>query len=163
MILGIETSCDETAAAVLDANGAVLSNVVASQRIHELNVPDGQLDFVRAERSDQLDLSFTHRFPAGLDLRDIHRLPGAAGDAQQGIVERVRHRRSIGRQPLGLPKPQREQVALVVSKKDSKEFEVNQRIEQRPQVMKEVLKLDMRRKNTGDIDEGPVANVERFN
>ncbi|MGH2571496.1 MAG: tRNA (adenosine(37)-N6)-threonylcarbamoyltransferase complex transferase subunit TsaD, partial [bacterium] len=36
MILGIETSCDETAAAVLDANGAVLSNVVASQRVHEL-------------------------------------------------------------------------------------------------------------------------------
>ena len=36
MILGIETSCDETAAAVLDVNGAVLSNVVASQRIHEL-------------------------------------------------------------------------------------------------------------------------------
>ena len=61
------------------------------------------------------------------------------------------------------PKPQREQVALVVSKKDSKEFEVNERIDQRPQVMKEVLKLDMRRKNTGDIDEGPVANVERFN
>jgi outer membrane receptor protein involved in Fe transport len=40
-----------------------------SQRIHELNVPDGQLDFVRAERSDQLDLSCTHRFPPGLDLR----------------------------------------------------------------------------------------------
>lgn len=35
-ILGIETSCDETAAAVLAADGAVLANVVASQhRVHE--------------------------------------------------------------------------------------------------------------------------------
>ena len=31
MILGIETSCDETAAAVVDGNGAVLSSVIASQ------------------------------------------------------------------------------------------------------------------------------------
>ena len=31
MILGIETSCDETAAAVIDDGGNTLSNVVASQ------------------------------------------------------------------------------------------------------------------------------------
>lgn len=30
-ILGIETSCDETSAAVVDANGKVLSNIIASQ------------------------------------------------------------------------------------------------------------------------------------
>lgn len=36
MILGIETSCDETAAAVLDSKGRVLSNVILSQAIHEL-------------------------------------------------------------------------------------------------------------------------------
>lgn len=30
-ILGIETSCDDTAAAVLDSNGNVLSNIVSSQ------------------------------------------------------------------------------------------------------------------------------------
>lgn len=35
-VLGIETSCDETAAAVLDSNGTVLANVVASQHaVHE--------------------------------------------------------------------------------------------------------------------------------
>jgi len=35
-ILGIETSCDETAAAVLDASGAILSNIVSSQQaVHE--------------------------------------------------------------------------------------------------------------------------------
>ena len=31
LILGIETSCDETSAAVIDTDGVVLSNVVASQ------------------------------------------------------------------------------------------------------------------------------------
>src|SRR3954447_13854035 len=31
MILGIETSCDETAAALVTADGRILSNVVASQ------------------------------------------------------------------------------------------------------------------------------------
>ncbi len=36
MILGIETSCDETAAAVVDPAGRVVSNVVASQKVHEL-------------------------------------------------------------------------------------------------------------------------------
>lgn len=35
-ILGIETSCDETAAAVLDAEGQVLSNIISSQQaVHE--------------------------------------------------------------------------------------------------------------------------------
>ncbi|HKR80421.1 MAG TPA: tRNA (adenosine(37)-N6)-threonylcarbamoyltransferase complex transferase subunit TsaD, partial [Nitrospira sp.] len=35
-ILGIETSCDETAAAVLSRDGSVLANVVASQQtVHE--------------------------------------------------------------------------------------------------------------------------------
>src|SRR2546421_12224328 len=31
MILGLETSCDETAAAVVSADGRILANVVASQ------------------------------------------------------------------------------------------------------------------------------------
>jgi len=35
-ILGIETSCDETAAAVVDSNYNILSNVIASQDIHKL-------------------------------------------------------------------------------------------------------------------------------
>jgi N6-L-threonylcarbamoyladenine synthase len=36
VILGIETSCDETAAAIVDDSGTVRSNVIASQRVHEL-------------------------------------------------------------------------------------------------------------------------------
>ena len=39
MILGLETSCDETAAAVVTADGRILSNVVASQA--ELHAPFG--------------------------------------------------------------------------------------------------------------------------
>jgi N6-L-threonylcarbamoyladenine synthase len=35
VILGIETSCDETAAAILDGAGTVRSSVVASQQVHE--------------------------------------------------------------------------------------------------------------------------------
>jgi len=36
LILGIESSCDETAAAVIDTGGRVRSNVVASQAdLHE--------------------------------------------------------------------------------------------------------------------------------
>ena len=35
MILAIETSCDDTCAAVLDSDGALLSNVVSSQGVHD--------------------------------------------------------------------------------------------------------------------------------
>ena len=34
-ILAIESSCDDTSAAIIDLNGNVLSNVTASQKIHE--------------------------------------------------------------------------------------------------------------------------------
>ena len=33
IVLGVETSCDETSAAVIDKNG-ILSNIVSSQVIH---------------------------------------------------------------------------------------------------------------------------------
>jgi len=36
LVLGIETSCDETSAAVLDRNQGVLANIVASQDIHRI-------------------------------------------------------------------------------------------------------------------------------
>jgi N6-L-threonylcarbamoyladenine synthase len=35
MILGIETSCDDTSAAVIDSEGFMLSNVIASQQVHQ--------------------------------------------------------------------------------------------------------------------------------
>ncbi|HNS71828.1 MAG TPA: tRNA (adenosine(37)-N6)-threonylcarbamoyltransferase complex transferase subunit TsaD, partial [bacterium] len=33
-VLGIETSCDETSAAVIDESG-ILANIIATQKIHE--------------------------------------------------------------------------------------------------------------------------------
>ena len=35
MILALETSCDDTCAAVLSAGGEVLSNVISSQGVHD--------------------------------------------------------------------------------------------------------------------------------
>ncbi len=35
MILGIETSCDDTCAAVIDADGTIHANVISSQRVHD--------------------------------------------------------------------------------------------------------------------------------
>jgi N6-L-threonylcarbamoyladenine synthase len=35
LVLGVETSCDDTCAAVVDGRGAVLSNVISSQLVHE--------------------------------------------------------------------------------------------------------------------------------
>ena len=35
-ILGIESSCDDTSAAIVDGSGELLSNVIASQKVHEL-------------------------------------------------------------------------------------------------------------------------------
>ena len=40
-----------------------------SQRINELNVSDGQTQFVPAERSDQVDVSVQHRFASGVRFR----------------------------------------------------------------------------------------------
>ena len=48
-----------------------------SQRIHELRIEDGETSYRPAERSDQIDLTYTHGFPAGASVRldgYLHRL-----------------------------------------------------------------------------------------
>lgn len=48
-----------------------------SQRIHELRIEDGETSYRPAERSDQLDLTYTHAFPARWSLRldgYVHRI-----------------------------------------------------------------------------------------
>ena len=73
MILGIETSCDETAAAVITADGQVLSSIVASQA--ELHahyggvVPGGRLASPpRAHRAGAEGMLSTRR---GIELGDL--------------------------------------------------------------------------------------------
>jgi N6-L-threonylcarbamoyladenine synthase len=86
VILGIETSCDETAAAVLDDTGAVLSNVVASQDIHELYggiVPElASREHVR--RLVPVVRGALSR--AGAELSDIDRIAVTAGPGLVGAL-----------------------------------------------------------------------------
>jgi N6-L-threonylcarbamoyladenine synthase len=91
VILGIETSCDDTCAAVVSADGVVLSNVVASQGLlHEAYggvVPEiasrRHLELVDAVLADALERS-------GVKLDDIDRVavtngPGLIGALLVGL------------------------------------------------------------------------------
>jgi N6-L-threonylcarbamoyladenine synthase len=92
MILALETSCDETAAAVVDAEGSILANVVASQA--ELHAPYGgvvpevasrrHLELVTPVLREALDR-------AGTTLDDIDRVavtqgPGLVGALLVGLT-----------------------------------------------------------------------------
>ncbi|MGH7182474.1 MAG: tRNA (adenosine(37)-N6)-threonylcarbamoyltransferase complex transferase subunit TsaD, partial [Nitrospiraceae bacterium] len=90
-ILGIETSCDETAASVLAADGAVLSNIIASQ--HEVHqrfggvVPElasrahiESIDGVSAEALHQAGLAWTE-----LTGIAVTQGPGLAGALLVGV------------------------------------------------------------------------------
>ena len=91
VVLGIETSCDETAAAVLDADGRVLSNIVASQAIHELYggvVPElASREHVRK----MLPVMDRALHEAGATLDDVHAIavtsgPGLVGSLLVGLT-----------------------------------------------------------------------------
>jgi N6-L-threonylcarbamoyladenine synthase len=90
-ILGIETSCDETAAAVLDADGRVLSNIISSQ--HDVHrrfggvVPElasrSHIQVIEAVTQDALKR-------AGLGWQDLEAIavtqgPGLAGALLVGL------------------------------------------------------------------------------
>ena len=92
MILGLETSCDETAAAVVTAEGEILSNIVASQS--ELHAPFGgvvpevasrrHLELVSPVVREALDR-------AGVGLADVERVavtqgPGLIGALLVGLA-----------------------------------------------------------------------------
>ncbi|MBS0150973.1 MAG: tRNA (adenosine(37)-N6)-threonylcarbamoyltransferase complex transferase subunit TsaD [Nitrospira sp.] len=90
-ILGIESSCDETAAAVLGSNGAVLSNVVASQHsVHEKFggvVPElaarahlGKIDLVVVRALEQAQVEKRH-----LQALAVTQGPGLAGALLVGV------------------------------------------------------------------------------
>lgn len=91
MILGIETSCDETAAAVLDAERRVRASVVASQAVHELY--DGVVpEIASREHVRKLTPVLAHALQeAGTTLDDIEGIavtagPGLVGSLLVGLV-----------------------------------------------------------------------------
>ena len=90
-ILGIESSCDDTAAAVLDASGSVLSNVISSQTgVHAKFggvVPElaarahlGTIDVVAKEALRLANLSYRH-----LGAVAVTTGPGLAGALLVGV------------------------------------------------------------------------------
>jgi N6-L-threonylcarbamoyladenine synthase len=85
IVLGIETSCDETSAAVVD-DGKVLSNVISSQLIHRKYggvVPE------LASRAHQrliVDVVGEALFKAGTELKDIHGIAATAGPGLVGAL-----------------------------------------------------------------------------
>jgi N6-L-threonylcarbamoyladenine synthase len=90
-ILGIETSCDETAAAVLDADGQVLSNIISSQ--HDVHRRFGGVVPELASRSHiQVIEGVTQEAlqRGGLGWRDLEAIavtqgPGLAGALLVGL------------------------------------------------------------------------------
>jgi len=86
LILGIETSCDETAVAVLDAAGTVRSNVVASQTVHREYrgiVPEiASREHVR-HLPRVLDRALGD---AGVSLDDVHGIAVTAGPGLVGAL-----------------------------------------------------------------------------
>ncbi len=92
MILGIETSCDETAAAVVTADGRILSNIVASQS--ELHAPyGGVVPEVASRRHLELISPVVREAleQAGVTLADVERIavtqgPGLIGALLVGLA-----------------------------------------------------------------------------
>ena len=92
MILALETSCDETAAAVVDAEGSILANVVASQA--ELHAPyGGVVPEVASRRHLELTVPVVERAltDAGAELDDLDAVavtegPGLIGALLVGLA-----------------------------------------------------------------------------
>jgi N6-L-threonylcarbamoyladenine synthase len=86
VILGIETSCDETAAAVLDPDGAVRSNVVSSQDVHRLY--DGIVPEIASREHVRKLLPVMERAlaDAGCGLDDVERMAVTSGPGLVGAL-----------------------------------------------------------------------------
>ena len=92
MILGIETSCDDTCAAVVTADGEIRSNVISSQGIHDryggvvpevasrhhLELGNAVIDDALARAGARLD---------DIDLIAVTRGPGLVGALLVGVAE----------------------------------------------------------------------------
>ena len=87
MILGLETSCDETCAALVDEDGTVLANVVASQSsFHERY--GGVVPEIASRRHLELvgPVVRTALADGGLELREVDRIAVTAGPGLVGAL-----------------------------------------------------------------------------
>jgi N6-L-threonylcarbamoyladenine synthase len=91
MILALETSCDDTCAAVVTADGRILSNVISSQGIHDRYggvVPEiasrHHLELVGAAVQDALDRAQVTL--AGVELVAVTRGPGLVAALLVGLA-----------------------------------------------------------------------------
>ena len=89
-ILGVETSCDDSCAAVLSADGVILSNVISSQAIHDKFggvVPEIAARHHLELLTPAIDSALAQ---AGLSLEEIERVavtqgPGLIGALLVGV------------------------------------------------------------------------------
>ena len=98
LVLGIETSCDETSVAVLDGDGRVLSNVVSSQLA--AHAPYGGVVPEIAARAhlENLPVTFERALgEAGADVSDLDLVAATAGPGLIGALRR--HAAAAGRFP----------------------------------------------------------------
>jgi len=91
LILGIESSCDETAAAVIEGGNRVLSNIIASQVATHRQFGGVVPELASREHLDKIDTVVDQAFQkAGVDLKDIDGIavtqgPGLVGSLLVGI------------------------------------------------------------------------------
>ena len=91
MILGIESSCDETAAAVITADGQVLSSVIASQGAYHARYGGVVPEVASRRHLEQIGPVIREAlFAAGVDLGDMTRIgvtrgPGLIGALLVGL------------------------------------------------------------------------------
>lgn len=91
IILGLETSCDETAAALVEDGRSVLSSVVASQ-VEEHKIYGGVVPEIASRRHSEAIVAVTQQAlsQAGLELKDLSALavtyaPGLIGALLVGV------------------------------------------------------------------------------
>jgi N6-L-threonylcarbamoyladenine synthase len=86
VILGIETSCDDTCAAVVDEHGTILSNVISSQGIHDAygGVVPELAARAHVERCDLVVADALRT--AGIGLDDVDRIAVTQGPGLVGAL-----------------------------------------------------------------------------
>jgi N6-L-threonylcarbamoyladenine synthase len=90
-ILGIETSCDDTAASVIDESGVILSNVLSSQEVFHKDFGGIVPEIASRKHSELIGytiveaLKLSKKELSGIDLISVTKGPGLVGSLLIGI------------------------------------------------------------------------------